>query len=37
MCTICGSKQYGQDQPDAREKDRIKLEKVIAQRKSKNK
>lgn len=28
MCSTCGSKTYGQDQPEARKDDKTKLDKV---------
>lgn len=32
MCTSCGSKNYGQDQPDERAKDKARLDKVAGSR-----
>lgn len=36
MCTMCKSKTYGQDQPEARKADLERLQKVLDSRKAKN-
>lgn len=36
MCSTCSSKNYGQDQPEARKADIAKLEKVRASMESKS-
>jgi hypothetical protein len=36
MCSTCGSKTYGQDQPEARTADKERIEKVLSALKKKN-